>query len=511
MRVSDDEVAKLSVPENERVGEGATDSYGVVLTQQPAAAVTVTVTSKDSAALTVANSDGGSSLTFSTTNWDTAQRLTLTGVQDDDGGNETVTVTHALTGSTDYAGTSEDTEVRVIDDEELGLELDAERIAVGEGGSDGKYAVNLSAKPTGAVTVRLTIGTDVVVGAQSYAAVATLTPTQLTFTTDNYSTKQTVTVSPQDDADSDTEERTIRHTARGASEYVGVGAGLPLTVTDDDAAAGTRIVLSETSLTAREGGRAVYELSLAHVPGAAVTVALTSGDTAVATVLPAALTFTAANFDTPQRVVVTAENDDDSQNGSTTISHAASGHSTYSGATASLAVAVEDDSEVAIRTPAQRSWEEGKATSYGVQLSAQPTANVTVTLSTTESNVDFLGPTALTFTDGDWNSQQIVVLRASHDGDDEDETLTLTHTASGASEYAGVTRDMSLTIYDDDEKAPLFAPSSLLLGEADEATLHGAAGDGAGRGGDADADQRGHGGDDGEPGVADLLDDELGE
>ena len=176
VRVSDDEVAKLSVPENERVGEGATDSYGVVLTKAPAAAVTVTVTSGDTGALTVANSRGGNSLTFGTTDWSTAQRLTLAGVQDDDGGHETVTVTHALTGSSDYAGASEETEVRVVDDEPLGILLDAARIAVAEGGSDGKYAVSLSAQPTAAVTVRVTIGTDVVVGAQSYVPVASLSP-----------------------------------------------------------------------------------------------------------------------------------------------------------------------------------------------------------------------------------------------------------------------------------------------------------------------------------------------
>ena len=273
------------------------------------------------------------------------------------------------------------------------------------------------------------------------------------------------------DTDSETEQRTIRHTARGAAEYVGEGADLPLTVTDDDAGQDTRIALSEASLTPREGGRAVYEVSLTHVPGADVTVSVTSDDTDVVRVFPAALTFTSANFDTPQTVLVTAQDDDDTLNGSATISHAASGHSDFSSATASLPVTVEDDTTIAILAPAQRIWDENKATTYAVQLSAQPTDSVTVTLSTDHASIELRGPGALTFTTEDWNSQQIVWMWAYEDNDADDEVRTLTHTATGAAEFDGVTKEMRLEILDDDEIGPVFTPDTVLLGEAGSATF----------------------------------------
>ena len=79
----------LTVPEN-----GGTDSYTVVLNSAPTADVVIAVAGATAATVST------DSLTFTTTNWDTAQTVTVTGVNDsvdNPGDRRTATVTHAPT------------------------------------------------------------------------------------------------------------------------------------------------------------------------------------------------------------------------------------------------------------------------------------------------------------------------------------------------------------------------------------------------------------------------------
>ena len=68
----------------------------------------------------------------------------------------------------------------------------------------------------------------------------------------NWNTAQTVTVKAGQDDDAVNDTATLTHTASGG-DYASITADLPVTVTDDDAAA---IVLSETGLTVTEGDAA---------------------------------------------------------------------------------------------------------------------------------------------------------------------------------------------------------------------------------------------------------------
>ena len=59
-------------------------------------------------------------LTFTTQNWGTAQPVTVSGVSDDDAGDETVTVTVTASGG-DYAGNTATVTVTVDDDDTTDL------------------------------------------------------------------------------------------------------------------------------------------------------------------------------------------------------------------------------------------------------------------------------------------------------------------------------------------------------------------------------------------------------
>ena len=78
---------------------GTTDTFTVVLTAEPASNVVISVTSGDTGEATVS----ASSLTFTTSNWDSVQTITVTGVNDDiiDGSINTTITLAVVDGSSD--------------------------------------------------------------------------------------------------------------------------------------------------------------------------------------------------------------------------------------------------------------------------------------------------------------------------------------------------------------------------------------------------------------------------
>ena len=90
------------------LAEGGSGSYTVRLAARPSADVTVAITS-DNAEVTVDDTDAMTAgdqdtLTFTTTDWAMAQRVTVRAAEDDDTANDSATLTHAITGMAEYAG-----------------------------------------------------------------------------------------------------------------------------------------------------------------------------------------------------------------------------------------------------------------------------------------------------------------------------------------------------------------------------------------------------------------------
>ena len=101
-------------PTSLTVAEGDEATYTVVLDSQPAGNVTVTPASGEVDAATVSGA-----VTFTTGNWNAAQTVTVTGVEDDnaDASDESVTVTHAVSG---YGSVTTAASVAVtVDDNDL--------------------------------------------------------------------------------------------------------------------------------------------------------------------------------------------------------------------------------------------------------------------------------------------------------------------------------------------------------------------------------------------------------
>ena len=100
--------------------------------------------------------------------------------------------THSAEGA-DYAGVAVDAvQVTEVEDDAVGVSVSAARVVVGEGTSEG-YTLALTSQPAAAVTVSVT--------RQSGDADLSASPHELTFTPQNWSTPQEVSVSAAADAD----------------------------------------------------------------------------------------------------------------------------------------------------------------------------------------------------------------------------------------------------------------------------------------------------------------------
>ena len=137
-----------------------------------------------------------------------------------------VALTFAAVGG-EYEGTTAEYAVTVVDDDR-GFVFDPAALTVVEGDEAGvSYTVALASQPSETVTVTVTgqQNTDVVL--------AGLDANTLTFTTSNWATPQTVTVTAINDAD-DTDDMVALTFAAVGGEYEGTTAEYAVTVVDDD-------------------------------------------------------------------------------------------------------------------------------------------------------------------------------------------------------------------------------------------------------------------------------------
>jgi hypothetical protein len=206
---------------------GTTDTFAVTLTQAPIGGdVTVNL------AKTAASDEFSISptqLTFTSSTWNQPHNVTVTPVDDDfvDGTqNGEVTLTGSGPG---YNGVDATTPVSITDDDTAGVTIaqTGGSTAVTEGGAADTYTVKLNARPTSNVTVTFTYdNTELGVS-----------PSSLIFTTNNWSTTQTVSVTGVADGVAEvTETHTIQHTTTSAdTPFSGLAvASVSVEVTNSD-------------------------------------------------------------------------------------------------------------------------------------------------------------------------------------------------------------------------------------------------------------------------------------
>jgi len=327
--------------------------------------------------------------------------------------------------------------------------------SVAEGGGSDTYTVVLNTAPTANVTVAINPG----------AQLAVSPPGPLTFTTANWNTPQTITVTAIDDsAVESVHSGTISHlTSSTDTNYSGKTGSLTVSITDNDFGPGIRITETSGSTSVTEGGATdTYMVSLNTVPTANVTVTINPGTQV--DVLPTTLVFTPTNWNVPRTVTVTAEDDDllEGLHTGSVLHTATSADTDYNGKTATLVVNIVDNEippkgVTITETSGSTNVVEGGATdTYRVVLRTMPTATVTITV--TGGTQVTVSPATLNFTAANWSNPQTVTVTAVNDAILEGtHSYYITHTAvSTDTDYnaVGITSVVAI-ISDNDTPTPL--------------------------------------------------------
>jgi hypothetical protein len=465
--ITDDDTRGISVtPTNGLVTTeaGGTATFTVVLDSQPTADVTVGLSSSDSTEGTVSPP----SLVFTSANWNSARTVTVTGANDpvDDGDVAYSVLTAAATGG-DYAGLdAADVALTNTDDDTLGVTVSPTAgLTTTEAGGMATFTVRLDSQPAADVTIALS---------SSNTNEGTVAPASLTFTAGNFATPQTVTVTGANDAvdDGDIAYSIVTGTTSSADPtYNGLAvADVSLSNTDDD---GAGILVNPTAglSTTEAGGTATFTVVLSSQPTADVTIGLASSDTTEGTVAPASLLFTPANWNLARTVTVTGANDalDDGDIAYTVITAVAtSADPNYGGidpADVALGNADDDGVGILVNPTAGLSTTEAAGTAtFTVVLSSEPTADVVIGLSSTDTTEGTVAPPTLTFTAANWNVPRTVTVTGVDDAvDDGDIAYTVVTAAatSGDAGYAGINpADVALSNTDNDGVGIVVTPTA---------------------------------------------------
>ena len=332
--VSDNDTAGIAIaPANAGISVaegGATDTYTLVLTSQPTADVTITV-SPDAQ---VTTSTPG--VSFTSLDWSTPKTVVVTAVNDAVvEGAHSGAIMHSAAGG-DYDGVSvASVTASVTDNDVAGVAItEADGTSVAEGGATDTYTLVLTSQPTADVTITL-----------SPDAQVTTSPTpSVSFTALDWSTPKTVTVTAVNDVVAEgAHSGTITHTASGGG-YTGIAIdGVTASITDDDTA-GVTVTQSGGSTNVVEGGATdSYDIVLSAQPTGDVTITV-GPDSQLG--ISGNLLFTSGNWNVAQAVTVTSVDDAVAEGAHTgSITHTASGGG-YDGVSIANLVANIGDNDV---------------------------------------------------------------------------------------------------------------------------------------------------------------------
>ena len=416
--VTDNDVAGLRVSVTAvTMREGDRIGFGVSLTAQPNSEVRVVVTSSDPDAVQIST---GAALVFTSANWSTEQRVSLTGKEDANAVDETVVI-RLDPDSNDLAYRNlPDTTLSaaVADNDVAGLRVSVTAVTVEEGDTVG-FGVSLITQPNSEVRV--------VVTSSDPDAVQISTGAALVFMPLNWSSEQQVTLTGKQDADGVDETAVIRlDPESGDPAYRNLPDTTLSAEVKDNEVAGLRV--PDQSLDVREGEEVPLFFFLTVKPAADVVVAVTSSAPEVLAVSGGPVRIAADDWAERQEVLLVAQQDADALPGEAQIRlEVVQGDPAYLVAPpAAVQVRVHDDdgagvhlSEVELRVT------EGDHVEFALRLTARPSAAVTVAMVAYPQYPGRLDRERLVFTPANWNMDQTVVYEALQDFDGGGSIVTI--------------------------------------------------------------------------------------
>jgi hypothetical protein len=267
-------------------------------------------------------------------------------------------------------------------------------------------------------------------------------PSTISFEPEAWNVPQPITVFGVDDFIDDGDQVTRLTIAVVAAASDDTYASVPpktvdVTTIDDDEPPG--LIISETGDTrvSESGSTDTFTVRLTARPGTDVVLTVTSADRGEVTVTPSTLIFGTSNWNQPQTVTVRGiddfADDGDQVTGVTITVLAVVSDDAFDAVPPRIVtVTTTDDDDppgLAVEETggSTRVNESGTTDTFTVRLTAQPGTDVVLTVTSGDTGEVIVTPATLTFTSGNWDEPQTVVVRGVNDVfDDGDQVTTVT-------------------------------------------------------------------------------------
>jgi len=453
-----------SPPDTLNVPESSSKKYAFKLKTQPTGTVTITPYINNPAATI---SPAKITFTKDQDDWRKEHTFTVTGKEDDNATNETFKISHIVTGAdyNHYSNRSANGSIG-LDDISLGdltgfdgiditlmtnivtitMEDNDDRgitqsstksdvIKVPESGEALEYTFKLNTQPTGDVTI-----TPVRYSSTSTDA-ATISKA-IIFTAINWRDKQTITVTGKEDDNATNEKFTIHHEITGTDEhYKNISThDMKIEMIDDDNRGITQSYAKPDVVKIPEsGGVLKYTVKLNTEPTGDVTITPVSINPTDAATISKAIIFTTANWRNEQTITVTGKEDDNTINEGFTLHHEVTGADYESNSVSAIDIKIEmldnDRPGVSLSPTTILTVPETGQVIYTLKLNTQPTANVTITPESSNTDAATVS-SAIIFTTSNWRDEQPITVTGVTDANVEKEQLNISHTVVGG-DYAG--------------------------------------------------------------------------
>jgi hypothetical protein len=333
-----------------------------------------------------------------------------------------------------------------------------------EAGGAANITVALTEQPEGQVDVALATSND---------REGVVAPAYLVFTPGDFDQPQRVTITGVDDPWVDGPQLySIQISATGSVLPI---AAVDLQVTnDDDDHAGAIVTPVAGLLTSESGTHATFTVRLTAKPMYDVTIPIASSNPGEGVADRASITFTPNNWDLPQTVTVTGVDDqiaDGVQPYTIELAPATSDDPAFAGMDADdvQALNVDDDLQAIVVTPTSGlvTTEGGGSDHFAVVLATQPTADVTIAVSSSAPGEAQANTGSLVFTPATWSTPQTVTVTGIDDlvvDGDRTWTIVLASAVTTDPRYSGLDPDdVTGTNVDDDTPGIDATPSSGLV------------------------------------------------
>jgi len=291
-------------------------------------------------------------------------------------------------------------------------------LVTSESGATDDFTIVLDTQPTGNVTIGIS---------SSNTAEGTVSQDSVTFTTDNWSSAETITVTGVDDSPP-VDDGNIAYTIITAaaissdSNYNNMNPSDVSVTNNDNDTAGITVSPTSGLVTSESGATDDFTIVLDTQPTGNVTIGISSSNTDEGTVSQDSVTFTTDNWSSAETITVTGVDDyiDDGNIAYTIITAAAvSSDSNYNNMNPADVSVTNNDNDTAGITVSPTSGlvtsESGATDNFTIVLDTQPTGNVTIGISSSNTAEGTVSQDSVTFTTDNWSSAQTIIVTGVDD------------------------------------------------------------------------------------------------